>query len=347
VKSTRHASRRPPYAFTQEGVAMLSAVLRSGRAVQMSIDIIRTFVRLRRFVKHTKCLTAQNLPCTDTDPNTWAEQTLQDVYSTIGTGNGARVVATEMGDDTPVSPAWKTEWAMESLASLMEKYQVEGGSLWRWVSFMDSEDSNPTLAEPVKIRGVNFVYNPVQKEILDWAGFHLTAIPNGSFEDDLDSNGIPTHWAITGNGAASAYYLPHESGEPQVPSRGSYCLRLTASDNTAVIGVTSDQIAVTPGTSYTTTANLRFAWSGDPNPSGSAATRPQVYVTIHYLNAASRPASTPSTVFSYFQEDSTQDFQTFVFQYTPPSDATSLQIEIGAARNGLPTPIIFDADNFR
>src|SRR6266699_1713809 len=28
--------RRPPYAFTQEGVAMLSAVLRSGRAVQMS-----------------------------------------------------------------------------------------------------------------------------------------------------------------------------------------------------------------------------------------------------------------------------------------------------------------------
>jgi hypothetical protein len=30
--------RRPPYAFTQEGVAMLSAVLRSARAVQMSIN---------------------------------------------------------------------------------------------------------------------------------------------------------------------------------------------------------------------------------------------------------------------------------------------------------------------
>lgn len=36
-----------PYAFTQEGVAMLSSVLRSGRAVQVNIAIMRTFVRLR------------------------------------------------------------------------------------------------------------------------------------------------------------------------------------------------------------------------------------------------------------------------------------------------------------
>lgn len=46
--------RRPPYAFTQEGVAMLSAVLRSGRAVQMSIDIIRTFVRLRQLIESNR-----------------------------------------------------------------------------------------------------------------------------------------------------------------------------------------------------------------------------------------------------------------------------------------------------
>src|ERR1039457_4879730 len=46
--------RRPPYAFTQEGVAMLSAVLRSGRAVQMSIDIIRTFVRLRQLIEDNR-----------------------------------------------------------------------------------------------------------------------------------------------------------------------------------------------------------------------------------------------------------------------------------------------------
>jgi hypothetical protein len=36
-----------PYAFTQEGVAMLSSVLRSPRAVQVNIAIMRVFVRLR------------------------------------------------------------------------------------------------------------------------------------------------------------------------------------------------------------------------------------------------------------------------------------------------------------
>lgn len=36
-----------PYAFTQEGVAMLSSVLRSERAIQANIAIMRTFVRFR------------------------------------------------------------------------------------------------------------------------------------------------------------------------------------------------------------------------------------------------------------------------------------------------------------
>lgn len=36
-----------PYAFTQEGVAMLSSILRSARAVQVNITIMRTFVRMR------------------------------------------------------------------------------------------------------------------------------------------------------------------------------------------------------------------------------------------------------------------------------------------------------------
>jgi hypothetical protein len=37
-----------PYAFTEEGVAMLSAVLKSERAVQVSIGIIRVFIKLRQ-----------------------------------------------------------------------------------------------------------------------------------------------------------------------------------------------------------------------------------------------------------------------------------------------------------
>jgi hypothetical protein len=45
--------RRPaisPYAFTEQGVAMLSSVLRSPRAVEVNIAIMRTFVQLRRLM---------------------------------------------------------------------------------------------------------------------------------------------------------------------------------------------------------------------------------------------------------------------------------------------------------
>jgi hypothetical protein len=37
-----------PYAFTEQGVAMLSSVLHSARAVQVNIEIMRAFVRLRQ-----------------------------------------------------------------------------------------------------------------------------------------------------------------------------------------------------------------------------------------------------------------------------------------------------------
>ncbi len=45
----RHAKYRP-YAFTEQGVAMLSSVLRSDRAVQVNVEIMRAFVRLRSLV---------------------------------------------------------------------------------------------------------------------------------------------------------------------------------------------------------------------------------------------------------------------------------------------------------
>jgi hypothetical protein len=43
----RGGRRTPPYAFTQEGVAMLSSVLRSKRAVEVNILIMRAFVKFR------------------------------------------------------------------------------------------------------------------------------------------------------------------------------------------------------------------------------------------------------------------------------------------------------------
>lgn len=51
--------RRAPYALTQEGVAMLSEVLRSGRAIQMRINIIRTFIRMRELIASNKDIAAR------------------------------------------------------------------------------------------------------------------------------------------------------------------------------------------------------------------------------------------------------------------------------------------------
>jgi hypothetical protein len=42
--------RYPPYAFTEQGVAMLSSVLRSPRAIQVNIEIMRAFDRLRQMI---------------------------------------------------------------------------------------------------------------------------------------------------------------------------------------------------------------------------------------------------------------------------------------------------------
>jgi hypothetical protein len=49
--TSRHGGRRyAPYAFTEQGVAMLSSVLRSPRAVLVNVEIMRTFVRLRQML---------------------------------------------------------------------------------------------------------------------------------------------------------------------------------------------------------------------------------------------------------------------------------------------------------
>jgi hypothetical protein len=48
ISSSRHGGRRKPVsAFTEQGVAMLSSVLRSQRAAEVNVVVIRTFVRLR------------------------------------------------------------------------------------------------------------------------------------------------------------------------------------------------------------------------------------------------------------------------------------------------------------
>ena len=50
----RGGRRTLPYVFTEQGVAMLSSVLRSPQAVQVNIEIMRAFVRLRRILSENK-----------------------------------------------------------------------------------------------------------------------------------------------------------------------------------------------------------------------------------------------------------------------------------------------------
>lgn len=49
-KPGRGGRRKLPYAFTEQGVAMLSSVLNSERAIQVNIAIMRAFVLLRRML---------------------------------------------------------------------------------------------------------------------------------------------------------------------------------------------------------------------------------------------------------------------------------------------------------
>ena len=56
VTSSHGGTRYPPMAFTEHGVLMLSSVLRSERAIQMNIQIMRIFVRMREILMTHKNL---------------------------------------------------------------------------------------------------------------------------------------------------------------------------------------------------------------------------------------------------------------------------------------------------
>jgi hypothetical protein len=59
VTSSWGGRRTPPYAFTEQGVAMLSGVLNSQRAIEVNIAIMRTFVHLRKWMEENKSLAAK------------------------------------------------------------------------------------------------------------------------------------------------------------------------------------------------------------------------------------------------------------------------------------------------
>ena len=55
-KSDRQGLRYAPYAFTEQGVAMLSAVLRSEKAIKVSIEIMNAFVQMRHYFRNNLAL---------------------------------------------------------------------------------------------------------------------------------------------------------------------------------------------------------------------------------------------------------------------------------------------------
>lgn len=56
ARTGRGGRRTPPYAFTEQGVAMLSGVLNSSRAIAVNIAIMRAFVKLRQLLSDNEKL---------------------------------------------------------------------------------------------------------------------------------------------------------------------------------------------------------------------------------------------------------------------------------------------------
>ena len=59
VISNKGGIRYMPFAFTEQGVAMLSSVLKSAAAIQTNIAIMRAFVAMRNYIMTTSTITAE------------------------------------------------------------------------------------------------------------------------------------------------------------------------------------------------------------------------------------------------------------------------------------------------
>jgi hypothetical protein len=56
IPSKRYLGGAIPYAFTEQGVAMLSGILNSNRAIEVNISIMKAFVQLRKLISTHKDL---------------------------------------------------------------------------------------------------------------------------------------------------------------------------------------------------------------------------------------------------------------------------------------------------
>jgi len=81
--------RANPYAFTEQGVAMLSCILRSKRAVQVNIEIMRTFVRLRQLLASNAQL-ARKLKALENKYDEQFKVVFEAIYSLMNTNENKK-----------------------------------------------------------------------------------------------------------------------------------------------------------------------------------------------------------------------------------------------------------------
>jgi phage regulator Rha-like protein len=88
--SSAHGGRRyRPYVFTEQGVSMLSAVLRSETAINVSIQVIKAFVEMRRFIQHNANIFAR-LDSVERRQITFeseTEKSFEKVFKALGSDN--------------------------------------------------------------------------------------------------------------------------------------------------------------------------------------------------------------------------------------------------------------------
>lgn len=91
-------STTAPYAFTEQGVAMLSAVLRSDTAVKVSIQIMQAFVSMRRLLALG-----------------------QGIAEHYGAGSGGAEMTAQLQEQTPLSPPYFAGGKLKALSPLWNR----------------------------------------------------------------------------------------------------------------------------------------------------------------------------------------------------------------------------------
>ncbi|MDE3173109.1 MAG: Ig-like domain-containing protein [Gemmatimonadota bacterium] len=125
-------------------------------------DSLRTYAL--SFYEHRKCQSPAPTGCVDVPAGPWADSTVRRIFATVGPATRAHIVAIEMGV-TPGDPSTTAQQGLDDLLSRMERYGLDGGSYYRWTGFQNSDDGNPSVAVPVKLRGYAYTYTAI-KDVL-------------------------------------------------------------------------------------------------------------------------------------------------------------------------------------